>query len=331
LDTKRTARRALLAIALSTACVPVVSSLLHAQPAPVGPAPTTKPTTQPMTPDHILVQVGDEKLTYADFEAFIADLPPREQAMARGPGRRELAEYLVRMKLLAQEAEKRKLDESEKVKRQLTLLRQQVLAGAMVNDVQQKVDDAAVKAYYEKNKQSLEKIAARHVLIRIPGSRVPLREGQKEMTEEQAKAKADSIVTRLKAGEDFGKIAMAESDDTGSGAEGGDLGSFGHGRMVPTFEQVAFALKEGEISAPVKTQFGWHVIQVTGRFDTPEKLADQIKGALGPQKMNDLINDLKKSSKVTYDEQYLGPAMPDPDAVPPGTQPGATPPPPTPK
>jgi len=198
-----------------------------------------------------------------------------------------------------------------------------VLANALANDVQDKVDDAAIQKYFDEHKQELEKIQARHILIRTPKSPVPLKPGTQEPTDEQAKAKADDIYNRLKKGEDFAALAKAESADSRSGAEGGDLGSFGHGRMIPEFEKAAFALKEGEISPPVKSEFGWHIIQLTGRFDTMEKLGeevkDQIKAGLGPQRMSDLVKDLEKAAKVEMDEAYLGPAQPkfDPRTIPP--------------
>ncbi len=169
---------------------------------------------------------------------------------------------------------------------------------------------------FEEHKSSLERVQARHILIRVKGSRVPLRPGEQDLTDDQAKAKADEVYKRLKAGGDFAKIAREESDDTGSGADGGDLGSFGHGRMVMPFEQTAFSLKEGEISQPVRTPFGWHVIQVEHRFDTPEKLAEQIRASLGPKKTEDLIADLKKSRKTEIDTSFFGPPPPPEPASP---------------
>src|SRR5258708_20003205 len=86
--------------------------------------------------------------------------------------------------------------------------------------------------------------------------------GQKNMSDEDALAKATDLRTKIVAGGDFAALAKAESDDTGSGANGGALGEFTHGRMVPQFEQAAFALPVGEVSLPIKTQFGYHCILV---------------------------------------------------------------------
>jgi peptidyl-prolyl cis-trans isomerase C len=289
---------------------------------PAGAAAATQPAK--VDPNKVILQVGDEKLTAAEFDAYVSDLPAQNQALVRSQRKREFAELIIETKLLAHEAEKRKLQDDPKVKRQAEFVRQQVLANALAHDVQQQVDEAAIKKFFDEHKASLERVAARHILIRTAGSKVPIRPGQppepvdaagKALYDAQAKAKADEIVKRLKAGEDFAKIARAESDDTGSAAEGGDLGSFTRGRMVPAFEQAAFALKEGEISQPVKSDFGWHVIQVTGKYDTLDKLGDetknQIRAELSPQKMNDLIQGLKKDGKVVMDEAYFGPPSPE--------------------
>jgi parvulin-like peptidyl-prolyl isomerase len=150
----------------------------------------------------------------------------------------------------------------------------------------------------------------------MKGSHVALRPGQQDLTEDQAKAKAQDIYKRLKGGADFAKIAREESDDVGSGASGGDLGSVYHGRTVQPFEEAAFALKAGEISQPVKTQFGWHIIQVVERFDTPDKFAEQIRNALGPAKTEELITTLKKTHPTKVDESFFGPPPPPPATAP---------------
>jgi len=322
------------ATAPTTAPAATAATAPAALPATEPVASATKPATEPadppvrdaggklVDPGKVVITVGDEKVTAADFDGFISELPADRQAIARSDGRRELADLIVKMKLLAQEAKSRNLDQDRKVQRTIDIARDQILAQAMVNDVKDKLDDAAVRKYFEEHKASLERVQARHILIRMKGSRVPVRPGQQDLTDDQAKAKAEDIYKRLKAGGDFAKMAREESDDTGSGADGGDLGSFGHSQMVAPFEQTAFALKEGEISQPVRTPFGWHVIQVEQRFDTPEKLAEQIRASLGPKKTEDLIADLKKSRKTEVDDSFFGPPPPPEPASPlPGTVP----------
>lgn len=119
------------------------------------------------------------------------------------------------------------------------------------------VPDADVQADYAAHPEAYrkgEEIHARHILYKVEGA-----------NDAAQKAKAEAAVRKLKAGADFAALAKAESDDPGSKASGGDLGSFPRGRMVKEFEDAAFSAKENEIVGPVRTSFGWHVIQVLGK------------------------------------------------------------------
>jgi parvulin-like peptidyl-prolyl isomerase len=284
-----------------------------AAPAAQAPAPASEPKVDP---NKVVLTIGNEKVTAGQVDALIADLPAQQQQLLRRAGKRVLADELVRIKLLSQEAQKRKLDQSDKVRRQLELTRDQILASAVASDTMRKA--------YEQDKTRYEKIRARHILIRTPGSRAPVRPGQKELTEPEAKAKADDLRKQLVNGADFAELARKESDDTSSGAQGGDLDVFGHGAMVPEFDKAAFALKEGEISQPVKTQFGYHIIQVTGILSFDELQGEIAQG--NPQVTN-LVEELKKTTPVQLDESYFGPAPAAPGAAAPGAPgvPGAAP------
>jgi peptidyl-prolyl cis-trans isomerase D len=123
----------------------------------------------------------------------------------------------------------------------------------------QPVSDADAEAYYKEHSAQFEqprRIRVAHVLVRVP----PV--GGSE-AEKQSKAKVEEVIRRAKAGEDFGKLAREFSDDKANSAQGGDLGFVGPGELVPQFEQPAFALKKGEVTAsPVRTPFGYHAIKV---------------------------------------------------------------------
>lgn len=128
--------------------------------------------------------------------------------------------------------------------------------------------EAEVEKYYKEHAAEFEaphEVRAAHVLIRVP-------EGADRASEDKARAKAAEVIRRAKAGEDFAKLARELSDDKGSGQAGGDLGFFKKGDMVPQFEQAAFALKKGEITAePVRSPFGFHAIRVTDIRDGGRK------------------------------------------------------------
>lgn len=159
----------------------------------------------------------------------------------------------------------------------------------------QTVSDEEIKAYYEANKDSFhepEQVKARHILVMVKDS-------DPAEVQEKAKERIDKIYARAKAGEDFAALAVENSDGP-SGPDGGELGWFGRGAMVPAFEEAAFALSKGEVSAPVKTQFGWHVILVEDRKDGASKTLDEareeIKGLVAEEKASEKVNDLLDQS-----------------------------------
>src|SRR5205085_6292297 len=209
----------------------------------------------------------DEKFTAAQYQQLIAGLPPQFQSAAMGPGKRQFLEQLVRVRLLAKEAERRKLDQKPSVRQQLEFQRTNLLAQAFYQDLVEtaKVDDAETRKYFDEHKSEFEQVKARHILVRFKGSPVPLDAGKKDLTEEEALAKAQDLRKKLLAGEDYAKLAKEGSDAKGSGANGGDLGFFKKGQMVPAFEQAALAQPIGQVSEPVKTTFGYHLIKVEGK------------------------------------------------------------------
>jgi peptidyl-prolyl cis-trans isomerase D len=132
-----------------------------------------------------------------------------------------------------------------------------------------------------------EQLWARHILV---------------TTEDEAK----TVIERLNKGEDFGALAVELSKDSGSGAKGGDLGWFGKGAMVPPFEEAAYALKAGEISAPVQSDFGWHVIQLIARQNRPLNASEYQQAR--DKAFQDFLTKLREDYKVeTYDtwKQYI--------------------------
>jgi len=270
-------------------------------------------------PNKIVLTVNGEKLTAADYEELIKSLPPQYQTYAKGPGKRAFAEQLIQLKILSADAVKDKLDQDPKVQAQLNFSRQNVLAALMFQNIQDsvKVDDAAIQKYYDAHKSDYDTVKASHILIRVKGAPMPAVPGKPELTDEEALAKAKAIRARVVGGEDFATVAKAESDDSGSGAKGGDLGEFKHGMMVPPFEQAAFAAKVGEITEPVKSPFGYHIIKVESH--TTKSLAEakpDIIAKLKPEMARQEVEARRKAAKVDIDDSYFGPAAAAPTAMP---------------
>jgi peptidyl-prolyl cis-trans isomerase C len=258
--------------------------------------------------DPVVITVGSIKITKSQFEQIIASLNERQRGEAASPeGKKKLAEQFAELQTLVQEARARKLESRPVVMLQMD----QVLAQAMYQEFANAApDEAALRAYYAAHKGEWEEVKARHILLRFKGSPVPVREGQKDLTEDEAKAKAVELRAKIVGGADFAAVAKAESDDTGSGSNGGDLGApFGKGRMVPEFEAAAFSLPVKEISQPVRSQFGYHIIQVLDHSNKPfEAVRAEIEQKMKPELGQKGLEELKKKTPVSFNEEYFKPA-----------------------
>jgi len=288
------------------------------QPPKPKPVPPEGVTMQvPLTPqgdltsapkDKVIIQVNDIKITAGQLDQILEAYPENTRVFVRGPGRQQFIDQLVRTLVLSEEGKRRKLDEDAPYKTQAAYSLAAILANRTNEEIKKNVavDDASLKKYYEDHKGEYEKVRARHILIRMAGSPVPVKPGQKELTEAEALAKAQELRAKIQGGADFAAIAKAESDDTGSGANGGELGLFAHGQMVPAFDEAAFKLKPGELSEPVKSPFGFHLIQVEERQSkTFEELKPELEAKAKPDLAKKQVDDLVNKAKVILDPQLL--------------------------
>ena len=278
-----------------------------------------KPVAQPAAAqqtaaqtDPIVVAAGNVSIRQSEFENALKTLPPEYQQYASGPGKRQFAEDFLRMKMLAAEGMKSGLDKDPEVVRQLNLMRENLVANAQLNRLEKTIalSDADLQKIYDTNKNEYEQVRARHILVAFKGSPA-LQPGKKELTEEEAKAKAEELKKKIAGGAKFEDLAKTDSDDTGSGARGGELGAFGHGDMVEEFEKAAFAAKPGDVIGPVRTQFGYHLIRVDEHFF--RSLADVKPGlerAERQKRLQTLLDDMKKSANPTFNETYFAPPAP---------------------
>jgi peptidyl-prolyl cis-trans isomerase C len=287
--------------------------------APV-PAATVAPAAEA---DPIVMTAGTITVRKSEFEAALKTLPAEYQSFAQGPGRKQFADDYLRMRLLASEGMKAGLQNDAEVVNQLALMRQNLVATAELKKIDSgiTVGDAEVQKAYADNKKDYEQVKTRHILIAPKGSPAA-QTGKKELTDDEAKAKAEDIRKQLLAGANFEELAKKESDDAGSGARGGDLGAFSHGQMVPEFEAAAFSAKVGEIPPVVKTQFGYHIIKVESHDSTPlEQVRPTIEKNLKQTKLHAALDAMKDSAHPVYDEKYFAPP-PAPVAETPTVAPG---------
>jgi peptidyl-prolyl cis-trans isomerase C len=248
-----------------------------------------------------LVKVGKSEITQDAFLKEISRIPEwaREQFTGK-EGKEKLLDEIIKRELVYQDAKKMKLDKDpeylEKVKEfeKMTLIA--LILKKEVED-KAKIDDAEVKEFFDKNADKFTigtKIRASHILVE---------------TEDQAK----KIRERINKGESFEKLAGTFSKDKGSASKGGDIGYFGSGQMVPEFERAVMGLKTNEISEPVKTRFGYHIIKLIdvakGETASFEQSKEPIRKQLLAEKQKGLIDsyigNLMKKTDIKKHEDAL--------------------------
>ncbi|WP_370676696.1 peptidylprolyl isomerase [Pleomorphomonas sp. PLEO] len=217
----------------------------------------------PASADDVVARVNGQDITATEVQ-MATDVFGEQLAQVPEAQRRSMVvDALVDMHVVADAAKAAGTADSPKYKARMAFLEAQALRNTYVEDeLQGKISDEDVKARYEKDIASYtppEEVHARHILVK---------------TEDEANA----ILKQLADGGNFEAIAKEKSQDPGSKGNGGDLGFFAKGQMVPEFEAEAFALKPGETSTkPVKSQFGYHIIKVEERRTQPVPTLDQVR------------------------------------------------------
>jgi peptidyl-prolyl cis-trans isomerase C len=291
--------------------------------------PAQAPT---VPPDRVVLKVGDLSLTAAQFDQIVDVLPPQSQAQVRGPMRKQFAEQLVRVLVLADEAKRRKLDQTPTFKTQEMFNENNLLANLAFKELgkETKVTEEDARKYYDLHQTDYQEVTARQILVRAQGSPTPVKAGQKELSDAEALAKAQDLRKKIVDGADFAKLAETESDEAATAANGGSLGTFRHGQKPPTVEKTAFAMKPGEISEPVKSQFGYHIIKVEAVQTKPfETVQAELMARLQPEATQKALQEMVTKAGPFYDPEYFPapkpfqiPVPPPPPAatpVPPGT------------
>jgi peptidyl-prolyl cis-trans isomerase C len=248
-----------------------------------------------------LAVVGDVAITQEDFLREIGTLPE----WARGrfkteDGKADFLDSLIEREILYTEAIRNRLDQDKAFLAKLNEFKKTNLITILLEkEIRDKVvvTDAEVKEYYDNNPERYKRdagVRASHILVE---------------TEEDG----NFILAKLKEGGDFAKLAAEYSKDKSSAGNGGDLGFFSRGRMVPEFEEAAFSLEIGEISGLVKTQFGYHIIKVTDKKEGTQLDFEQAKGLIKRQMLAEkqrdayrsFVNELKENIKIKKNTDAL--------------------------
>ncbi|MGZ8868449.1 MAG: peptidylprolyl isomerase [Thermoanaerobaculia bacterium] len=271
---------------------------------------TGKSTAKTVAPnDRIVMHVNGEPITEREFSAFVAEAPEQMQFYYMSPeGRRMLADEVVKLKALEQEGRRLGVDKDPAVVTRLEMTETNIVAGSALSKIIGPPDDAKLRAAYEKEKAGLESAELSHILIAYQGGNVPPRTGQPP-TEAQAVQKAQRLAQRIKGGADFAAVAQQESDDLQSAQQGGSLGVIQPGSLPPQIQNAVSRLATGEVSAPVKSEFGIHLFKAGERRSQPfEAVRDALAARMQREEAAKVMERLHKSAKVELDEKYFAPA-----------------------
>jgi peptidyl-prolyl cis-trans isomerase C len=265
-----------------------------AAPAAAAAAPAAAPAPA-VDPKAVVATIDGQPITEADLALAEQDFSEELSKVPADQRRRSVLDVLIDLRLMANAATKAGLDKSDEFQRRAELLRDRALRAEFFRaEVDEKVTDEAVKKRYDEEIAKVtpaDEVEASHILVD---------------TEDQAKA----VIAELDKGADFAALAKEKSKDPGSAKMGGQLGYFAQGKMVKEFEDAAFALDVGQYTkTPVKTQYGYHVIKVTGKRKQPLPTFDQVKEQVRQLVLRDTfvnaVAQLRKDSKV----EVLDPAL----------------------
>jgi peptidyl-prolyl cis-trans isomerase C len=249
--------------------------------------------------DPVIARVNGVDIKQSDLALAEEDMGADMQAASPEAKREHLISYLADVIMVTQAAEKKNLADNPEFKRRLAFLRNKLLMGFELQDeAKAALTDDALKQTYNDAVKSMggqEEVRARHILV-----------------EDEDEAKA--IAEQLKGGADFATLAKEKSKDPGA-ADGGDLGYFTKDQMVPEFADVAFKMYPGQLSNPVKSQFGWHVIKVedkrTKQAPEFERVKDQIEAYVARKAQSEFVAKLRQTAKIErLDKQAEKPAEP---------------------
>ena len=241
--------------------------------------------------NNILATVGGIAITEEEVNEFLAGLGQRGQAYNNPEGRKAVVGQLVANKLLLLDARRNLYEAEPAFKAELAKMRDNLLisyaADKAISAVS--VSDKDAEDYYNKNKERFmteEGVNASHILV-------------------DSEEKANEILEKIKSGEISFEQAAAENSSCPSKANGGNLGDFGRGQMVPEFDSAVFAMEVGEISEkPVQTQFGYHLIKLNAKNPAEEmpfaEIAPEIKNALLAEKQRGAYESKINQLKILY-------------------------------
>jgi peptidyl-prolyl cis-trans isomerase C len=263
--------------------------------------------------DPVVAKVNGTEIRESDLALAEEDVGQNIPAGTPEAKRDWLIKYLADMHILAKYAEAHNVPDTADFKRRLAFLREKALMESVLRDTgKTAVTGEAMRSVYDEAVKQMadeQEVHARHILFRVA-------DANDQKASKAAEEKAKAALARIKKGEDFATVAKALTDDPPGKQDGGDLGYFTKDQMVPEFSEVAFKLDKGQVSEPVKTAFGWHIIKVEDKRkrQPPEfdQVKDQIETFVTRKAQIDLLNKLRAEAKIERLDKAAEPASPAP-------------------
>jgi peptidyl-prolyl cis-trans isomerase C len=237
--------------------------------------------------DKVVAKVAGVEIRESDLAMAEEDMGQQVQQLEGAAKRDALVAYVADVILAAKAAEAKKVTDQREFKSRIAFIRNKLaMEMLLVQEGKAAVTDAALKKVYEeavKQQGAEQEVRARHILV-------------------PTEAEAKTILVEIKKGTDFAEMAKQKSKDPGAAAEGGDLGYFTKDQMVPEFAEQAFKMNKGDVSDPVKSQFGWHIIKVEDKRSKPapafETVKEQVEQFVTRRAQAEYITKLREGAKV---------------------------------
>lgn len=239
--------------------------------------------------ERVIAKVNGKTITDTDMRLAEAEIGNDLGTLPEPTKRRVLVEFLIENQLFADAAEGQKLGTGQGFDERMQYWRRRALRDAYFDKtVRDAINDADARKFYDGQVNGMkpeEEVRARHILV-------------------ESKDKAREVYEKIAHGSDFAQLAREYSKDPGSKDQGGELGFFKRGQMVPPFEEAAFKLKKGEVSEPFESQFGWHIVRVDDRRERSappfETVKDRVVASMVHQKAQKIATDLRGKAQIEY-------------------------------
>lgn len=280
------------ALASSAVAQEIPSDMYEEKPA----TPVVAPKIKSRADDYTLLKIDGEPVKYSEVEkqwsTLFGGIAAPKLSAADEKIQQDIAREIVSKHLVYNDAVRQGFLRNPDVLKKMEELKRQLIIQAYVEDkTRGVVTDAALKTAYDERTAKLgnqEEVRARHILV-------------------ASEAEAKEIAKKLKDGADFEALAKEKSDDKLSGKQGGDLGYFTKDKMIPAFADAAFKLKKGEISTPIKSDFGWHIIKLEDKRKVQLPPMEQMKDALKEDILNKEVSRILEGLMARATVKYYGP------------------------